>query len=314
MNSTYHCLNPVVLIIFNRPDQTAKILDILGKVKPAKLYVISDGPRKNNIDDDHSVNKCRSLIDSLSWQCDVFRNYSSSNLGCMRRILTGLDWVFHNEGQAIILEDDCLPTIDFFKFLDWGLNYYKDQINVGMISGANLIDYKTRDIKYRNGYSKYINIWGWGTWKRVWDSHDKYLNLKQINDEKIRIYRDQDLSFLESFFWIQIFKNVVYHGSTWDFQLQYTFFKKKYLSIYPSSNQVLNIGFDSKSTHTSFQTPTYVKLSKPKFSSNLMSLPICNDFRASRSRDYKLLKTIWKFSLFNTLRIYVMNLYRFIFG
>ena len=37
---------PVLIINFNRPDKTEKILNILRLVKPRKLYLSIDGPRK----------------------------------------------------------------------------------------------------------------------------------------------------------------------------------------------------------------------------------------------------------------------------
>ncbi|MGH9841364.1 MAG: glycosyltransferase family 2 protein, partial [Blastocatellia bacterium] len=36
---------PVALIIFNRPDCTARVLEAIARAKPAKLFVIADGPR-----------------------------------------------------------------------------------------------------------------------------------------------------------------------------------------------------------------------------------------------------------------------------
>ena len=41
----------VVVIIFNRPKKTKLLFSSIRKYKPSKLFIISDGPRKNVLDD-----------------------------------------------------------------------------------------------------------------------------------------------------------------------------------------------------------------------------------------------------------------------
>jgi hypothetical protein len=43
----YQTNNPVLFIIFNRPEQTKKIFEILRIVKPKRLYIAADAPREN---------------------------------------------------------------------------------------------------------------------------------------------------------------------------------------------------------------------------------------------------------------------------
>lgn len=47
------------------------------------------------------------------WSCDVQTRFASANLGCTKRVVSGLDWVFENAERCIIIEDDCLPSPDF---------------------------------------------------------------------------------------------------------------------------------------------------------------------------------------------------------
>jgi len=100
---------PVVLIIFNRTDTTKKVLQALRQVKPTKLLVIADAPRHNHPDDIEKCAATRKIIEQVDWNCQVIKNYSDINLGNKLRISTGLNWVFEQVEQAIILEDDCLP-------------------------------------------------------------------------------------------------------------------------------------------------------------------------------------------------------------
>lgn len=38
---------PILFLIFNRPDTTARVFDVIKKAKPMNLYVAADGPRKS---------------------------------------------------------------------------------------------------------------------------------------------------------------------------------------------------------------------------------------------------------------------------
>ncbi|MFM7437420.1 MAG: glycosyltransferase family 2 protein, partial [Snowella sp.] len=109
---------PVVLIIFRRPDKTLQILEKIRQVKPSKLFVICDAPRPEKPDECEKCEKSRAIIDTIDWDCEVIKNYAETNLGPSRRIPSGLDWVFGQVEEAIILEDDCLPDVTFFRFCE----------------------------------------------------------------------------------------------------------------------------------------------------------------------------------------------------
>ena len=99
------------------------------------MLIVADGPR-----DERENEKClatRAIVEAIDWPCEVERNYSRTNLGCRKRIASGLDWVFERYEQAIILEDDCLPNPTFFRFADELLNRYADDPRIGQISGDN---------------------------------------------------------------------------------------------------------------------------------------------------------------------------------
>jgi len=59
---------PILLITFRRPEFTKIILQIIKKINPRILYIISDGPRNKN--DNADIIKCRKIINSINW-CKV---------------------------------------------------------------------------------------------------------------------------------------------------------------------------------------------------------------------------------------------------
>ena len=107
---------PVAFIIFNRPDTTERVFAEIAKAKPPKLLVVADGARTNKIGEAEKVAATRAIIQRVDWDCEVLTNFSEVNLGCKVRVSSGIDWVFEQVEEAIILEDDCLPDPTFFRF------------------------------------------------------------------------------------------------------------------------------------------------------------------------------------------------------
>lgn len=153
---------PVAFLIFNRPDTTRRVFAEIAKARPPKLLVVADGPRADHPDDVEKCAAVRAIIDGIDWDCKVLTNYSDINLGCKRRVSSGLDWVFDTVEEAIILEDDCLPHPAFFRFCEEMLNKYRDDKRIAMISGDNF-QFGRKRTEYSYYFSRYPHIWGWAS-------------------------------------------------------------------------------------------------------------------------------------------------------
>lgn len=236
---------PVTFIIFNRPDTTKLVFDKIRKIKPTKLYVISDGPR--NSEEENLVKQTRSIIASVDWDCEVQTNYAEKNMECGLRIASGLDWVFEKEEYSIILEDDCVPDLSFFAFCRELLLEYKDDERMMYISGNNFHG----NVNFTGSYD-FVRIgwiWGWATWRRAWEKYDfeikTWKQVKESNlldgyyskEEQAVFARNLDGLFADDY-------------SVWDYQWQYTNAVNSGLCIVPCVNLVNNIGFDQNATHT----------------------------------------------------------------
>lgn len=157
--SNYQLKTPVVFIVFNRPDTTERVFVEIAKVKPSKLFIIADGVRTNCLDDVKKCNDVRAIINNVDWDCEVFTNYSDVNMGCKLRVSSGLDWVFSQVDEAIILEDDCIPHPTFFRFCDEMLEKYRYDGTVMHISGTNM---KTKNLTGNTyGFLTHVGVWGW---------------------------------------------------------------------------------------------------------------------------------------------------------
>ena len=97
-----------------------------------------DGPRLNNKSDENEILEIQKFLDnSINWQCKINKIYSKVNLGLKKRIISGINEVFNNDDNAIVLEDDCLPHNDFFYFCESILEKYKNHKKVRFITGNN---------------------------------------------------------------------------------------------------------------------------------------------------------------------------------
>ncbi len=240
---------PVAFLIFNRPDTTAKVFEEIRRARPPKLLVVADGPRTGRPDDAKNCAAARDIINLVDWPCEVMTNYADVNMGCKRRVSSGLDWVFNTVEEAIILEDDCLPDLSFFWFCEELLERYREDERIMMISGTNLINgVKIDHDSYF--YSKYPHIWGWASWSRAWKHYDVDMNKWPELRESDFLF-DRGISKDEKRFWVNCFDRV-FQGDldTWDAQVTFMSFCQHGLTIFPHKNLVKNIGFGLDATHT----------------------------------------------------------------
>ena len=129
---------PIVFIFYNKTETTKQVFTKIREMKPKKLYLVSDGPRKTRVNEKEVVAELRQWVcEQIDWDVSVCKIFSEENMGCKERIVSGLNRVFELEESAIILEDDCLPNHSFFSFCEDMLEYYKNAPQVMMINGSN---------------------------------------------------------------------------------------------------------------------------------------------------------------------------------
>ncbi|MDD5585095.1 MAG: hypothetical protein PHV55_08585 [Candidatus Omnitrophica bacterium] len=238
---------PVVIIIFNRPSLTERVFEIIARIEPKKVFIIADGPRFP--EEAEKCQKARAVVDKIGWNCEVFKKFSDKHLGCRYGISAGLDWVFSQSEEAIILEDDCVPSPSFFYFCQELLNKYRNEKRIMNISGSNFQRGRRIDT-YDYFFSIYPHAWGWATWKRAWQLYD--VDMKTYPEEGLKVIHKTFKSHFEREYWKKTL-DMAFIGEQvdcWDYQWFYTCWLYGALSINPNVNLVSNIGFDSiDSTH-----------------------------------------------------------------
>ena len=239
----------VLFLVFNRPTTTAQVFDAIRKAKPLRLYVAADGPRADRADEAEKVAKVREIATEVDWPCEVKTLFREENLGCKRSVSGGINWFFEHEEQGIILEDDCLPHLDFFTFCETLLDRYASDHRVWVITGDNFQNGVQRgDASYY--FSRYNHVWGWASWRRAWQKADmeiKFWPEWKTSAEWAAFWADS----VARNYWEKIFDRI-YRAEidTWDYPWTASVWYHGGLTATPNANLVSNIGFGPDATHT----------------------------------------------------------------
>lgn len=239
---------PTAIIFFARPDLLEVTFEAVRKAKPSKLFLIQDGPREGNCSDLKKIKECQDIVENIDWDCKVYKNYSETNLGCGMRVYSGISWAFNHVDRLLVLEDDCVPSQSLFPFTSELLELYKDDERVGMICGMNNLSLYN-DLESDYFFTTSGSVWGWATWKRVWDKVE--YNLEFLKDEystKIVFKTDSKFEGMG-----KIFSETLNKGkklSSWSYQLGMAIFLQNQLNIVPKYNMISNIGMSENGANS----------------------------------------------------------------
>lgn len=244
----YIVKSPILVRFFNRPDELKKLMNVIKKARPKTLYLFSDGPK--NEKDKKLVEKSRLIACDINWKCKVKKKFLKKNLGAPKAGYLSINWFFSSIKQGIVLEDDNIPNVSFFKFCDELLKLYKNDERIGFINGNNFQNGKWRgDASYY--FSKYSHSWGWAAWQKSFSDWKLIPKKKWSKTESLNSYDHFYDNKIEKKYWKKIFNNLISGEKVhWDYSLLLYFWKKKLLTVTPNVNLVSNIGFGKNASNT----------------------------------------------------------------
>lgn len=236
----------VLLLFFTRAETFARVFEQVRKAQPARLFLYQDGPRSEA--DLPGIEACRRIAESVDWPCEVHRLYQERNYGCDPSNYISQQWAFSLTDRCVVLEDDSVPAVSFFRFCAEMLERYADDERVGMIAGFNP-DETTPDTSDSYFFTSNFSIWGWASWRRVvsrWDKDYTFLDdpeavarIEALTAERrlrkdflpmCRAHRASGKAYYETIF-------------------QAALLLQSQLAIVPSRNLIRNIGVCDDSTH-----------------------------------------------------------------
>ena len=244
----YNISTPILFLVFNRPYKTQSVFNVIQSVKPAKLYVAADAPRKNVHSDIENTLKVRKIVSQIDWKCETKYLFHEINQGCSLAGKKAWDWIFSKEEEMIFIEDDGLVSRSFFEYCQELLKKYRNNNRIAFIGGVNY------GLTYGNASYFFSKIpcgtYSMATWKRVYELYEYKLDSYKETKKKKEFSRN----FLNHFVYKYMCSKFNYYlehgGNTYDLQMVYLVYKYNMLNIVPNVNMCTNIGFDYDGSNT----------------------------------------------------------------
>ncbi len=240
---------PVVVYIFHRLETTKLIFEVLQKVRPRILYVYADGPREGK-SEETAVKEVRDYVNSaVNWECDFVKRYSEVNLSCSPNIVRGFNEVLSKYPYGIFLEDDAVPTKEFFIYCEELLFKYEKEKKIQYIAGFNGIG-DNDIIKYSYSFGRSVPMSGAiATWSDRWTEKDEKASSW--------LQKKKDKHFAEYFFTREFrnhsykeFETIYNNGKgEWDIVFHYDLLSKNRFAIVPRINLVRSYGYTDGAFH-----------------------------------------------------------------
>ena len=240
---------PVLLIVYNRIEETHNVFQVLRTIQPTELYVAGDGCKKDNMTDRARTYQTRSVIQP-AWPCQLHTFWQDEHLGKSEMMFRAMQWFFEQEEEGVILLEDSVPSYDFFPYCEELLSRYRNNEHIFSIGGTYLRhrSRKRYNKRLRKGgasyfFSAYGTSWGFATWKNRWQ--DFTLSMDQYNSENFqKITAPYHMTKKQRIYWIRRF-NILkkYNVSYWDYQINLHIWSHQGFCITPYLNLVTNIGF-----------------------------------------------------------------------
>ncbi len=208
------------------------------------LIIYSDAPRKS--EHIRGVMEVRRYLKSINGFNSIKIIERSKNFGLKKSIISGVSEVLSQYESAIILEDDLIVSDQFLRFMNDGLEIYKNDEVVVCISGyVYPID---QNVLPETFFIQGADCWGWATWSRAWKifNEDANILIAQFNAQKIIKF-----TFNNSFPFFRMLKSEAEKDgiSSWAILWYASTFLKQSLTLYPKKSLVKNIGNDGTGTH-----------------------------------------------------------------
>lgn len=241
------------------------MFEAIRRARPPRLYVAADGPRATRAGEAERCAEVRRIATAVDWPCQVRTLFREQNRGCKLGVSEGITWFFEHEEEGIVLEDDILPLPSFFAYCEALLERYRDDPQVAMVSGCNLVSTQHPVSATSYFFSIHNHIWGWASWRRAWRNYDVDIAAWPQWDAAGGLQRWLGGNRCATQYWQATFNRIARREiDTWDYQWTFACWKMQGLTALPAHNLTLNLGFGPDATHTVKDAPDCVRRSVPR--------------------------------------------------
>jgi hypothetical protein len=238
---------PILVIGFQRVNPLEEILTTCLRETTSVVYVSIDGgtPRSQ-----FRVAETHRLVERLSSLNPgrIRYRFLTKNFGSAVNVISSVDWFFSQNDYGVILEDDCIPHVDFFVYAAEALKFIMEDPNVWFFSGFRP-QIKVLELSNYSLCQLPLN-WGWGTTAAKW--HEiRGLLLAQNSENLI-------CSFFQGprmVYWnVGFRRSLLGWVDTWDTAIAYLMVKNRKFTLMPNTNLICNVGNDSFASNTKKET------------------------------------------------------------
>ncbi len=235
---------PIALFTYNRADHTQRAVESLlqnAEAKDSDLFIFSDGAKNEKAI--KGVEDNRKYIHTVTGFKTITIIEREKNWGLANSLIAGITDVITKYGRVIVVEDDLILSPYFLKFMNDGLEKYKDDDRVGTITGfVPPIEEKLPETFFLT----YFQCWGWATWKRAWDllETDARPLLKGLRFKRKKFDVGGGVCNYGN-----LYCQKVGLVDSWYLRYYASLFLKGKLSLYPGRSVAANDGLDGTGTH-----------------------------------------------------------------
>lgn len=296
-------LAPIILLVYNRPHHTRKILESLKAndlADKSTLFIYADGPKLNSTPENiNKIQETRKVLREKQWCQEVYIKELNENLGVDESTIRHVTEIINEYGKVIVLEDDIETSKGFLNFINDALDLYEDEEKVMNISGY-MYPVK-KELPSSVMLKGYTCNWGWGTWKRAWNHFNpdyKFLASKiSASPESVKEFNIEN-----SYNYLKMLQECTEVHKPWDICWYASVFLKGGFCIWPGNSLVQNIGHDASGEHcgitNKFTVETLTEYAPVK------KLPlVTNEFARKAIKEF--LKSLYYWSLYKKLKSYL---------
>ncbi|MCP4443646.1 MAG: nucleotide-diphospho-sugar transferase [Aureispira sp.] len=268
---------PILILVFNRPEETQQVFNRLRQIKPKQLFVGADGYRMHKEGEKDKVQAVRNIfLEQIDWDCELKTLFREENLGCKRAVSGAISWFFEQVEYGVILEDDCIPHPDFIPFCADLLEHYKNQEEIMHIGGFNNLSSRNKS-QHDYFFTHYSIVWGWATWRRAWKKLDLSLSsLSHIKQNQHLLDKTFPNKYSRPYILEKWEKTATGELDSWAYAWSFSIATHEGLCILPQQNLIENIGFGEEATHTQSETNLNTKYSDLRVTFPLRHIAIDN--------------------------------------
>lgn len=236
---------PILISVYDRLEHFKSCIESLQNNAISNntiIYIASDAAKDNHSKE--KIQNVRKYIKTISGFKEVILLDWDENKGQSRSIKDARDLIFQKYDGYIFLEDDNVVSPYFLDYMNYNLNYWKDDRRILYVCGYMYpINFTSN---YDSVFLKEYNAWGVGVWKNKFiDVHLLDSDFFMNNPENLKLMK----MFSNTSYYI-LMSDLFYQKNYADGRRAFTLIYKDAYSIFPRKSLVKNIGQDGSGLHS----------------------------------------------------------------